>query len=158
MPSTLPSRRCSRSIRESSKPSRVEATASSRSIERARRVDGADQQAEPGVAAAADPAAQLVELGDAEPVGVEDHHHGRVGDVDADLDDGRRHEHVDLARRERPHHPVLVLGRHPPVQHLQAEAGERPVGELRGGLLDGSGAVLDRSSSPSSGSIREQTT
>ena len=32
MPSTLPSRRCSRSIRESSKPSRVPATATSRSI------------------------------------------------------------------------------------------------------------------------------
>jgi hypothetical protein len=45
----------------------------------------------------ADPAAQLVELGDAEPVGVRGHHHGGVGDVDADLDDRRGHEHVDLA-------------------------------------------------------------
>ena len=45
-----------------------------------------DEQAQPGVAAAADPPAQLVQLGDAEPVGVHDHHHGGVGHVDPDLD------------------------------------------------------------------------
>ena len=44
------------------------------------------QQAQARVAAPAHPAAQLVELGDAEPLGVHDHHGGRVGHVDADLD------------------------------------------------------------------------
>ena len=58
----------------------------------------------PGSRAAADPAAQLVQLGDAEPVGVHDHHDRGVGDVDADLDDGRRDEHVDLAGGEGAHH------------------------------------------------------
>ena len=96
------------------------------------RVGGADEQAQPGVAAAADAAAQLVQLGDAEPVGVEDHHHGRVGDVDADLDDGGGDEHVDVAGGEGLHHPVLVLGRHPAVQHLDAQAGQRRPRPARG--------------------------
>ena len=41
----------------------------------------------PGAAAHA--TAQLMELGEAEAVGVLDEHDGGVGDVDADLDDGR---------------------------------------------------------------------
>ena len=61
--------------------------------------------------AAADPAAQLVQLADAEPVGVHHDHDGGVGDVDADLDHGGRDEHVDLAGGEGPHHGVLLLRR-----------------------------------------------
>ena len=56
-----------------------------------------DEQAQPGLAAAADAAAQLVQLREAEHVRVEDHHDGRGGHVDADLDDGRRDEHGGLA-------------------------------------------------------------
>ena len=48
---------------------------------------------------AADPAAQLVELGQAEQVGPLDHHHRGVGDVDPDLDHGGGDEHVDLPLR-----------------------------------------------------------
>ena len=43
--------------------------------------------------AAADPAAQLVELGEAEALGVLDDHQRGVGDVDADLDHRRRDQH-----------------------------------------------------------------
>ena len=124
MPSTLPSRRCSRSTRDSSKPSRVPATASSRSID-VLAGRGRDQQAQAGVAAPADPAAQLVQLGDTEAVGVDDHHHGGVGDVHADLDDRRGHEDVDLAGRERLHHGVLLVRRHPAVQHLHPQTVQR---------------------------------
>ena len=60
------------------------------------------------VAAAADAAAQLMELRQAEPLGVLDDHHGGIRHVDADFDDGRRHEKLDLARRERPHHAILA--------------------------------------------------
>ena len=49
------------------------------------------------VLAAADPPAQLVELAEAVAVGVLDHHHGRVGDVDPDLD----HRWSRRARRPR---------------------------------------------------------
>ncbi len=49
------------------------------------------------VLAAADPAAQLVQLGDAVALRPLDHHHGRVGDVDADLD----HASSPRARRSR---------------------------------------------------------
>ena len=52
---------------------------------------------------APDAAAQLVQLREPEAIGVLDHHRGRVRDVDADLDHGGRHEHVDLGRRERAH-------------------------------------------------------
>ena len=53
--------------------------------------DGLSQQVAPGrVATAADSSPQLVQLGDAKAVGVFDHDHRRVRDVDAHLDDRRR--------------------------------------------------------------------
>ena len=58
-----------------------------------------DEQAVGLLGAAPDPAAQLVELREAEAVGFLHDHHGRVRDVDADLDHGRRDEHVELAPR-----------------------------------------------------------
>ena len=98
-PRIVPSPRRSRSTSASSKPSVVSTSASSRASPSA--VAGADQVAPRlAVRAPADPAPQLVELRDAEAVGVEDHHHRRVGHVDADLDHGRRDEHVELAGAE----------------------------------------------------------
>ena len=60
--------------------------------------------------AAPDPAAQLVELREPEPIGALDDHHRRLRDVDADLDDGRPDEHVELAVAE-PGHLGVPLGR-----------------------------------------------
>ncbi len=88
------------------------------------------------MAASADPAAQLVELGDAEPVGVEQHHRGRVGHVDTDLDDRGRHQHVDLPGGVGAHRRLLLLRRHPAVQLGDAEAGQRSFRELDDDLLD----------------------
>ena len=48
--------------------------------------------------AAADAAAELVELREAEALGVVDDHDGGVGDVDADFDDGGGDEDVDARR------------------------------------------------------------
>ena len=73
------------------------------------------------VLAAADAAAQLVQLGDAEPIGVEDHHHRRVRHVDADLDHRRGDEHVELARAERLHHRLLLRRRQPAVQQPEPQ-------------------------------------
>ena len=65
------------------------------------------QQAQRGVLAAADAAAQLVQLRDPEALGVLDQHHRRVRHVDADLDHRRRDQHVGLARRRtRPSPPA----------------------------------------------------
>jgi len=50
---------------------------------------------------AADAAAKLVELGEAEALGVFDDHHGGVGDVDADFHDGCRHEDLGFILRKR---------------------------------------------------------
>ena len=86
----------------SSKPSSVAATASTRCARERARLGRGDEQAQPGHAAAADAAAQLVQLRDAEPVGVEDHHRRRVRHVDADLDDRRRDQHVDVAAPRTP--------------------------------------------------------
>ena len=93
-----PSRRWRRSMRASSKPS-VVAGHGVEPLVGGVPVAGVDEQAEPRQAATPDPAAQLVQLRDAEPVGVHDDHDAGVGDVDADLDDRRRDEDVDVARR-----------------------------------------------------------
>ena len=58
-----------------------------------------DEHAERLDRPAPDPAAQLVELGEPEPVGALDDHHRRLGHVDADLDDGRPDQHVERRRR-----------------------------------------------------------
>ena len=67
----------------------------------------AEQDAEALLGAAAHAAAQLMELREAEAFGVLDEHHGRVRDVDADLDHRRRNEDVDLAVAESAHGIVL---------------------------------------------------
>ena len=68
------------------------------------------------VRATTDAAAELVELQQAEAVGVLDHHHRRVGDVDPDLDDRRGHQHLRAARGELGPRRFLLIVRHPPVQ------------------------------------------
>ena len=73
--------------------------------------------------AAPDPAAQLVELREAEPVGALDDHHRRRRHVDADLDHGRADEHVQLAVAEAGHLGVTFGGLHPAVDHARPAAG-----------------------------------
>ena len=58
-----------------------------------------EQQAGRGLVAAPDAAAQLVQLGEAEALGVLDDHDRRGGHIDADLDHRRRHQEVDRRRR-----------------------------------------------------------
>ena len=72
----------------------------------------------------ADPAPQLVELGQPEPLGMLDHHDARVGDVDPHLDDGRRDQDLDLSLPEPPHDAVPLVALEPPVH--QADLQLRP--------------------------------
>ena len=67
-----------------------------------RRCAASTSQQREACCAAPDAAAELVELGDPEAIGVEDHHHGRVGHVDADLDHRGGDEHVELPARNSP--------------------------------------------------------
>ena len=59
----------------------------------------AEEDAERLFGAAADSAAQLVQLRETEALRVLDHHHRRVGHVDADLDHGRSDEQIDRPSR-----------------------------------------------------------
>ncbi len=99
---------------------------------------GVEQDAEALCGATADAAAELVELGEAEAVGVFDDHEGGVGDVDADFDDGGGDEDVKFAAFEAGHGDLLVVGRHAAVEEAEAEAGEFVGGEV--GVHIGGGA------------------
>ena len=119
VPNTSPSPRSVRSTSASLKPSRSAATAS-QPAPRQLGVRVGEEQAVRLVLPAPDPPAQLVQLRDAVAVGLLDHDHRGVRDVDADLDHAGRHEHVDLARREAPHHVALLARGHLAVHHLDA--------------------------------------
>src|SRR5262249_55317955 len=72
--------------------------------------------------AAPDPAAQLVQLREPEPLGMLDHHHGRFWHVDADLDHGGGDQEPGLASGEPFHRAVLVGALHAAVHEVDAGA------------------------------------
>ena len=86
-----------------------------------RRLLRPEQQAQRLVLAAADPAAELVQLRDPVAIGVLDEHHGRVRDVDADLDHRRGDQHVGAAGGERRHRLLLLARAHLAVQEHDVE-------------------------------------
>ena len=69
------------------------------------------QQAKAGVGATAYPAAELMQLRQAEAFGVLDHHHRGFGDVDADLDHRGGDQQADGAGREGGQRGVADFGR-----------------------------------------------
>ena len=91
--------------------------------------------------AAPDPAAQLVELGEAEALGALDDHQRRIGHVDADLDHRRRDQHRQLAGGEARHHRVLVRPLHPAVDQADLVVAEAQPQHPRP-LLGGGGVAL----------------
>jgi hypothetical protein len=74
-----------------------------------------EQQAGRGFRATADAAAQLVQLGEAEALGMLDHHDRRIRHVDADLDHRRSDEDAGFAALEALHRLVLFGRLHPAV-------------------------------------------
>ena len=93
-----------------------------------------DQDAVGLVPAPAHPAPQLVELAQAEPLRVLDHHDGGVGHVHPHLDDGGGHENVRLVGGEGGHDRVLLLGLHLAVDEGHLQVGEHLGLELFGVL------------------------
>src|SRR5581483_8188309 len=95
-----------------------------------------------GLIRAADAAADLVELREAEHVGTLDDERVRLRDVDARLDDRRRHEHVRVAAQERVHLFLELLFAHLAVRDEEAQVGAH-LPQLLGGLLDRVDAVVE---------------
>ena len=81
--------------------------------------------------AAANAPAQLVQLRQAQPLGILDDHERGVGHVHADLDDGGRHQQLCLAALERRHDFFLFRRLHAPVDQRHLEFGQRFVQGLR---------------------------
>ena len=99
VPSTSPPPRRRRSSSAMRKPSSVSRMISSRACAVSPSGALVEQQAGRAAGAAADPAAQLVELGEAEALGMLDHHDGGLRHVDADLDHRGRDQDAGLAAR-----------------------------------------------------------
>ncbi len=83
-----------------------------------------------------------MKLGEPEALGVLDDHDGGVGHVDADFDDGRGDEYIDLAALEAAHRDFFVVGAEAAVEQAEAQSGEAGVAEtlvhLDGGFQLGS--------------------
>lgn len=77
------------------------------------------------IASLADAAAQLMQLGEAETLGLSDHHDARLGHVDPDFDDRGRDQEFQRAGGEILHHPVFFRRLHATVDETGdgAEAG-----------------------------------
>ena len=89
--------------------------------------------------AAPDPAAQLMQLRQAEALGMLDDHDRGIRHIDAHLDHRGRHQDGDFARGKRCHHAVLVLAREAPMHqpNFVAEAlGKRRIARLGGGDIE----------------------
>src|SRR5829696_9852415 len=102
-----------------------------------------DQKAHRGVETPEDPAPQLVELREAEALGALDHDRARVRHVNADLDDDRGNEDLDLPGAEIGHDVPLVRRPHATVQEPYAPVRENLGLELVVELLRGA-HVLQR--------------
>ena len=112
VPSSSPaprSRRSSSAMRKPSSLSRMIVEPRLRRLAERRRVE---QQAGRRLVAAADAAAQLVQLGEAEALGMLDDHDGRLRHVDADLDHRGGDQEVDAAAGESRHDAVLLGALH----------------------------------------------
>ena len=71
-----------------------------------------------------------MQLREAKALGVLDDHDGGVGDVDTDLNDGGRDEHIDFAALKAAHDDFLFVGVETAVEQAHAQAGERTLAEF----------------------------
>ncbi len=94
------------------------------------------------LARASHPSAKLVEVGEAEAVGVLDHDRVGGGDVEARLDDRGADKDIELAAHERRHRPGQLALLHLAVGDHDAGLWDQPPDAV-GGLPDGADAVVD---------------
>ncbi len=93
-----------------------------------------DEKTEARRAAASDPAAQLVQLRQAEAIGMLDDDHRGIGNVDADFDDRGGDKNSQLAVAKFTHYSVALLGLHPAVHQTDAEIFEQGLAHFLGHL------------------------
>ena len=105
--------------------------------------------------AAADAPPQLVELGEAQLVGLVDHDRVHVRDVEAGLDDRRADQHVELAVREALHHALQQPLRHLPVADDDARLRHELAHALRE-IVDRLHAVVQHVGLPAAFDLEEQ--
>ena len=94
-----------------------------------------DEDAVRSIGAAADAAAQLVELGEAEALGVLDDHNAGIRHVDTDFDDGRRDEEFYPVCVEVLHDALLLGGCEPAMDEAARDAAKDAVAQLVVDLL-----------------------
>jgi len=99
-------------------------------------VGGVEQHAGRRRCTAPDAPAQLVQLREAEALGVLDHHERGVRHVHPHLDDGGADQHAQMPGREQRHHRLLFRRRHARVQqpHGHARQGFAQLGVHGGGV------------------------
>ena len=90
--------------------------------------------------AAAHAPLELIELRKAQALRVLDDQRVRTGIVDAALDDGRRHQHVDAPHREVDHHVFNLARAHLAVRHAHTRLGHGLVHTVNR-IVDGLHAV-----------------
>ena len=87
----------------------------------------ADEDAKRLLATAPHAAAQLVQLRQAEALGVFDDHHRGIGHIHADLNDRGTDQDLDPVLLKLLHDRGLFFGRHAPVQQGHRKFGQRAV-------------------------------
>ena len=97
---------------------------------------GGEQQAQSWMPPTSDATAELVKLRNSEAVSIQNDHDGGIRDVNADLDDGGGHQHIQFPRRERDHRLVPFSRRLPAVDHSNTQSLQWPLCQHGGDLLD----------------------
>ena len=118
VPSTSPSPRSFRSSSAMRKPSSVSRMMASRAFAVDAERRPVEQDTGRALGAAADAAAQLMQLRQPEALGMLDHHHARFGHVDADFDHRGRDQEPRLARGETLHGAILLGAAHAAVDQV----------------------------------------
>ena len=62
------------------------------------------------------PASQLMQLGQSEPVCIFHHHHRGIGHIDAHFDYSCRYQHINASGTKLLHDPILISGTHFPMK------------------------------------------
>ncbi|MNS25715.1 hypothetical protein D3C72_576160 [compost metagenome] len=110
-----------------------------------------EQHAVGGHRAPADPAAQLVQLGQPQPLRVLDDHQAGIGHVYPHLDDCGGDQQLQDARLELLHHPLLLDRAHPAMDQAYVQAGQPGLqlgGRVFGGLALQHLGLLDQGADP----------
>ncbi len=110
-----------------------------------------EQHAMGGHRPPADPAAQLMQLSQPQPLRVLDDHQAGVGHIHPHFDDGGSDQQLQNTRLELLHHPLLLDRSHPAVHQADMQTGQQGLqlgGSVFGGLALQHLGLLDQGADP----------